>query len=115
VVLDDVLRDFRRLNVVLAHGGRGWWYDAAAFMALSNERVWIELSGLPPSRLREYYARHSWPRLTRRMIFATDWPGVPGIAKNARAVAALCPDEETTRLVLAGNACRVYNLKLPAG
>ena len=100
VVLDDVLRDFRRLNVVLAHGGRGWWYDACRFMALSNERVWIELSGLPPSRLREYYARHSWPRLTRRMIFATDWPGVPGIAKNARAVAALRPDQETVRLVL---------------
>jgi len=111
VYLDDVLRDFRRLHVVLAHGGRGWWYDAAAFMALSNERVWIELSGLPPSRLREYYARHNWKRLTRRMIFGTDWPGVPGIAANARAVAALCPDEETAALVLAGNACRVYNLK----
>ena len=39
ILLDDVLRDFRRLNVVLAHGGRGWWYDAAAFMALSNDRV----------------------------------------------------------------------------
>jgi uncharacterized protein len=111
VLLDDVLRDFRRLDVVLAHGGRGWWYDAAAFMALSNERVWIELSGLPPSRLREYYARHNWARLTRRMIFGTDWPGVPGIAQNARAVAALCPDETTAALVLAGNACRVYNLK----
>ena len=111
VYLDDVLRDFRRLNVVLAHGGRGWWYDAAAFMALSNERVWIELSGLPPSRLREYYARHNWARLARRMIFATDWPGVPGIAANARAVRALCPDEATAALVLAGNAMRVYDLK----
>ncbi|MEU8244655.1 amidohydrolase family protein [Nonomuraea sp. NPDC048916] len=111
ILLDDVLRDFRRLNIALAHGGRGWWYDAAAFMALSSERVWIELSGLPPSRLREYYARHNWNRLTRRMIFGTDWPGVPGIAGNARAVAALCPDEETAGLVLAGNAARVYNLK----
>jgi uncharacterized protein len=111
VLLDDVLRDFRRLNVALAHGGRGWWYDAAAFMALTNERVWIELSGLPPSRLRTYYARHDWNRLTRRMIFGTDWPGVPGIARNARAVAALCPDDETAALVLAGNAARVYNLK----
>jgi len=46
------------------------------------------------------------------MIFGTDWPGVPGIARNARAVSALCPDEETARLVLAGNASRVYNLKL---
>ena len=114
VNLDDVLRDFRELTVVLAHGGRGWWYDAAAFMALANERVWIELSGLPPSRLREYYARHNWARLTRRMIFATDWPGVPGIAANARAVRALCPDGETAALVLAGNAMRVYRLKLEA-
>jgi hypothetical protein len=112
VFLDDVLRDFRRLQVVLAHGGRGWWYDAAAFMALSSQRVWIELSGLPPSRLREYYAKHNWKRLTRKMIFGTDWPGVPGIAANARAVATLCPDRETSALVLAGNACQVYNLKL---
>ncbi|HTJ70781.1 MAG TPA: amidohydrolase family protein [Actinospica sp.] len=114
VLLDDVLRDFRTLNIALAHGGRGWWYDAAAFLALSNDRVWLELSGLPPTRLKSYYARHDWPRLTRRMIFGTDWPGVPGIAKNARAVAALCPDEETAALVLAGNAVHVYNLKVGA-
>jgi predicted TIM-barrel fold metal-dependent hydrolase len=114
ILLDDVLRDFRSLQVVLAHGGRGWWYDAAAFLALSHERVWIELSGLPPSRLRDYYARHGWSRLTRKMIFGTDWPGVPGIARNARAVAALCPSDEVAALVLAGNAARVYNLKLPA-
>jgi predicted TIM-barrel fold metal-dependent hydrolase len=114
ILLDDVLRDFRSLDVVLAHGGRGWWYDAAAFLALSHERVWIELSGLPPSRLRDYYARQSWSRLTRKMIFGTDWPGVPGIARNARAVAALCPSDEVAGLVLAGNAARVYNLKLPA-
>ena len=114
-LLFGTLRDFRALEVVLAHGGRGWWYDAAAFMALSSERVWIELSGLPPSRLRDYYAGHSWPRLTRRMIFGTDWPGVPGIARNARAVAGLCPDEQTASLVLAGNAARVYNLKPEPG
>jgi uncharacterized protein len=112
--LDDVLHDFRALNIVLAHGGRGWWYDAAAFMALSNEHVWIELSGLPPSRLQSYYSRHNWTRLSRRMIFGTDWPGIPGIAKNARAVAALCPDDETKQLVLSGNACQVYNLKVPS-
>jgi predicted TIM-barrel fold metal-dependent hydrolase len=112
ILLDAVLRDFPRLDVVLAHGGRGWWYDAAAFLALTNEHVWIELSGLPPARLQTYYARHNWQRLTRRMIFGTDWPGVPGIAANARAVAALCPDEETAALVLAGNAARVYHLEV---
>jgi uncharacterized protein len=113
VLLDNVLHDFPQLDIVLAHGGRGWWYDAAAFLALSNEHVWIELSGLPPSRLQTYYARHNWGRLTRRMIFGTDWPGIPGIAANARAVAAICPDEQTAALVLAGNAARIYNLKVP--
>ncbi|GAA4627783.1 amidohydrolase family protein [Actinoallomurus vinaceus] len=113
VLLDAVLRDFPTLNVVLAHGGRGWWYDAAAFLALSRDNVWIELSGLPPRRLPEYYARYDFSRLCRRFIFGTDWPGVPGIAANARAVAALCPDEETAALVLAGNAVRVYGLDVP--
>jgi predicted TIM-barrel fold metal-dependent hydrolase len=111
VLLDDVLHDFRTLTVVLAHGGRGWWYDAAAFLALSNERVWIELSGLPPSRLPQYYSRHNWDRLVRRFIFGTDWPGVPGIARNARAIAALCPDDESADLLLGGNAASVYHLK----
>ena len=111
IAIEDVLHDFRDLDIVLAHGGRGWWYDAAAFMALTHERVWIELSGLPPSRLRDYYAKHNWNRLTRRMIFGTDWPGAPGIAANARAVAALCLDDETAGLVLGGNAAQVYNLK----
>ena len=110
VLLDEVLRDFPTLNVVLAHGGRGWWYDAAAFLALSRGTVWIELSGLPPRRLSEYYAKHNFARLARRFIFGTDWPGVPGIAVNARAVARLCPDEETAGLVLGGNATRVYGL-----
>jgi predicted TIM-barrel fold metal-dependent hydrolase len=109
--LDDVLRDFRRLSVVLAHGGRGWWYDAAAFLALHDPRVWIDLGGLPPARLKAYYAKHNWNRLIRKMIFGTDWPGIPGIGANARAVAELCPDDETRRLVLAGNAAEVYHLK----
>ena len=110
ILLDDVLRDFPRLSVVLAHGGRGWWYDAAAFLALANPNVWIELSGLPPSRLTTYYQRHNWNRLTKKMIFGTDWPDIPGIAANARAVAALLPDDATTELVLSGNAIGVYRL-----
>ena len=40
--------------------------------------------------------------------------GVPGTAKNARAVAALCPDADTADLVQACKAARVYSLRLPA-
>ncbi|MEO7058228.1 MAG: amidohydrolase family protein [Lapillicoccus sp.] len=105
--LVPVVRDFPGLHVILAHGGRGWWYDAAAFLALTHETVWIELSGLPPKRLPEYYARHDLSRLARRWIFGTDWPGVPGIARNATAVADLLPDDVAT-LVLGGNAMSLY-------
>jgi uncharacterized protein len=107
-LLDAVLRDFPDLHVVLAHGGRGWWYDAAAFLAQSRDTVWLELSGLPPKRLPDYYARFDLPRLARKWIFGTDWPGVPGQAVNARAVTGLGLDDEVAALVLGGNAMAVY-------
>ena len=104
-----VLRQFPDLTVVLAHGGRGWWYDAAAFLALSQPNVWIELSGLPPKRLPTYYARHDIGRLARKWIFGTDWPGVPGTAINARAVAGLGLPDDVVPLVLGRNALDVYH------
>jgi predicted TIM-barrel fold metal-dependent hydrolase len=76
-LLLPVLRDFPGLTVVLAHGGRGWWYDAAASLALLHENVWIELSGLPPQRLPHYYARFDLRRLARKFIFGTDWQACP--------------------------------------
>jgi uncharacterized protein len=112
--LYPVIRQFPDLDVVLAHGGRGWWYDAAGFLALSNPRVWIELSGLPPKRLPEYYQRYDLARLARKWIFGTDWPGVPGTAVNARAVAGLGLPDDVVPLVLGGNALRVYRGLDPA-
>ena len=84
--LNDVVDDFRELTLVLAHGGRGWAYDVAAVLALGRPNVWIEISGLPPKRLPEYFARFDLARLAERFIFGTDWPGVPGIRANAEAV-----------------------------
>jgi uncharacterized protein len=115
IYTEDVAKDFPELTIVLAHGGRGWWYDAAAFLALMRDRVWIELSGLPPKKLPEYYARHDLDRLGRKFIFGTDWPGVPGIRANAEAVAALGFAEDVLEGILAGNAERVYGLgELPS-
>jgi uncharacterized protein len=108
ILLDPVLRDFPGLDIVLAHGGRGWWYDAAAALALLHQNVWIELSGLPPHRLPDYYARFDLRKLARKFIFGTDWPGVPGIARNARALAGLGLGDELLAAVMSENALRVY-------
>ncbi len=113
VLLDDVLRDFPGLTVVLAHGGRGWWYDAAAFLALSRPNVWLEVSGLPPQRLPDYYGR-SLRRLAARMVFGTDWPGVPGVERNARALEKVLLEAGCTAAEVAaawgGNAARIFGL-----
>ncbi len=112
-LLDAVLRDFPDLQVVLAHGGRGWWYDAAAFLAVSRPNVWIELSGLPPKKLPQYYRNFDLGRLGRKFIFATDWPGVPGIGVNASVVAGLGFDRDTLERIFWRNAFDVYDLGAP--
>lgn len=99
---------FGDLQFVFAHGGRGWWYDVAAFMAQAKPNVWLDLAGLPPRKLPEYYARFDLNRLARKMIFGTDWPGVPGVARNAESVAALGLDDDVLAGVLGGNALRVF-------
>ncbi len=113
VLLDEVFRDFPDLTVVLAHGGRGWWYDQAAFLALMKPNIWLEVSGLPPHRLADYFGS-SLRRLASKMIFGTDWPGVPGVQRNARALEKVlldagCPAGQVAA-AWGGNAARVFGL-----
>jgi uncharacterized protein len=113
ILLDEVFRDFPDLVVVLAHGGRGWWYDQAAFLALMKPNVWLEVSGLPPQRLPDYYGR-SLRRLADKMIFGTDWPGVPSVEANARALEKVLLDAGCTSEQVAAawgrNAAAVFGL-----
>ncbi|MEU6355280.1 amidohydrolase family protein [Streptomyces sp. NPDC047072] len=104
----DVVEDFPDVQVVFAHGGRGWWYDTAAFLAVTRPNVWLDLAGLPPRKLPEYYARFDLERLAARWIFGTDWPGVPGAARNIAALRSLGLPEDTVRAVLSGNAAKVF-------
>ncbi|GAA2459612.1 amidohydrolase family protein [Actinomadura vinacea] len=106
----DVIEDFPDVHFVFAHGGRGWWYDTAAFLALSRPNVWLDLAGLPPKRLPEYYARFGPSRLASRWIFGTDWPGAPGAARNVAALRDLGLPPDTLSAVLSGNAVRIFSL-----
>ena len=112
-LLDPVFRDFPDLTVILAHGGRGWWYDQAAFLALMRPSTWLEVSGLPPARLPDYYGR-SLARLAAKMVFGTDWPGVPGVRHNASALEqvlrAAGSGDHDVALALGGNAVRLFGL-----
>jgi predicted TIM-barrel fold metal-dependent hydrolase len=105
-----VAADFPGVQFVLAHGGRGQWYADAARLTLDRANIWIDLAGLPPKRLPGYYAGFDLTELATKWIFGTDWPGVPGIANNVRALSALALPDTTLTAVLGGNASRLYQL-----
>ena len=107
-LLMDVVEDFPGVDFVFAHGGRGWWYDSAAFIALAKPNVWLDLAGLPPKKLPEYYSRFGLERLATKCIFGTDWPGVPRTSRNVSALRELGLPDGILRGVLSGNAAKIF-------
>lgn len=108
LALDDVANDFPNLKIVMAHSGRGFWYDRAFFLARLHENVYMEVAGLPPQRLLEYF-----PELERnadKVIFGTDWPGMPYIKRNVELIRKLPLKESTICKILGENAARVLKL-----
>ena len=53
--VDDVAIDFPKLTILLAHGGRPLWMEAAFFVVRRHPNVFLEVSGIPPAKLLEYF------------------------------------------------------------
>ncbi len=97
--LDDVALDFPDLTILMAHGGRPLWMDEAFFILRRHRNVHLELSGIPPARIPDYF-----PRLQEvgdRVVWGTDWPspGVRDLRQNLDQFLALdLPDELKDRI-----------------
>ncbi|QXE91317.1 amidohydrolase family protein [Geomonas subterranea] len=107
--LDDVAVDFPSLNLVMAHSGRGFWYDRAFFLSRLHPNVYMELSGLPPAKLLTYFPELA--RNTGKTIFGSDWPAMPHIRHNMEAIAKLPLSPEGAAAILGGNAARILKLE----
>jgi len=106
--LDDVAIDFPNLTIVMAHGGRPLWMEEAFFVLRRHPNVYLELSGIPPARLLEYF-----PRLTdigHKTIWGTDWPspGVHDLRKNLDAFRALPLSADVQRAILSDTSLRLF-------
>ena len=109
VYLDDVAVDFPDLKIIQAHSGRGVWYQAAFSLTQMHENVYMEISGLPPQNLLNYF-----PDLERncdKVIFGTDWPVVPGIRHNVEKIRGLPLSAEAKERILGGNAARILKIQ----
>ena len=109
--IDDVAVDFPDLRIVMAHGGRPLWMSTCFFLMRRHPNVWLDLSGIPPRSLPEYFPRLR--EVSDRVLFGTDWPspGVKDIGENLRAVLDL-PDDyldaKARRAIVQDNALRLY-------
>ena len=74
--LDDVAIDFPKLTIIMAHGGRPLWMDEAFFILRRHQNVHLDVSGIPPLKLTEYFPRLN--ELADRVLWGTDWPS-PGV------------------------------------
>lgn len=108
VHLDDIAVDFPGLNILLVHGGRGLWYDKAAFLAKLHGNVYIEVAGLPPRNLLKYFP--DLERIGHKVVFGSDWPANPGIRSNMQEIAKLGLTAETVENILGNTAARLLGL-----
>ncbi|GAB4322992.1 MAG: amidohydrolase family protein [Candidatus Zixiibacteriota bacterium] len=108
--LDDVACDFPSLKIVLAHSGRPLWVETAKFLARRHANVHLDLSGIPPHRIPEYFP--DLPRFADKVMWGTDWPGpgVPSMDGNLRHFLAQGHPTGVLSPVLRGNALRVFGL-----
>ncbi len=82
IYLDDVALDFPKLKILMAHGGRPLWMDTAFFLLRRHTNMYLDISGIPPKALLEYFPRLE--QIAHKTLFGSDWPGpgVPDIRKN---------------------------------
>jgi predicted TIM-barrel fold metal-dependent hydrolase len=106
--VDDVAIDFPKLPILLAHGGRPLWMEAAFFLVRRHPNVYLEVSGIPPAKLLEYFPRLE--SIAHKTIWGTDWPspGITSMRVNVDAFLALPLSDEAKRRILSENAASLW-------
>jgi predicted TIM-barrel fold metal-dependent hydrolase len=104
--LDDVAVDFPDLTIVMAHSGRGFWYNQCFFLSRLHKNVYMDITGLPPQNLLSYFPDLEKNR--EKIIFGSDWPTIPtSIGKNIEAIKSLPLSDNTIEAILFRNAYKI--------
>lgn len=106
--LDDVAVDFPDLPIVIVHSGRGFWYQQAFFLARLHENVYMEVAGLPPQKLLDYFPELD--RIADKVLFGSDWPSIKDIGQNIDTIRSLPLPEAAKENILGKNAAKLLNL-----
>jgi predicted TIM-barrel fold metal-dependent hydrolase len=101
--IDDVAIDFPELRIIMAHGGRPLYMAEAFFILRRHRQVWLDLSGIPPRSILEYFPRIE--EIGGQVVWGTDWPspGVSGMRMNVDQFLGLPLSESFKRAVVQEN------------
>ncbi len=107
--VDDVAVDFPRLKILLAHGGRPLWMNTAFFLVRRHPNVYLDISGIPPKALLQYFPRLE--EIATKSLFGTDWPGpgVPDIGGNLADFRALPLSSAAKEQILSKTAASLWS------
>lgn len=106
--LDDVAIDFPKLKILMAHGGRPIWMQTAFFLLRRHKNVYLDISGIPPKLLLQYFPRLE--EIAYKTLFGTDWPspGVADIKQNKDQFLALPLSQQAKDQVLSKTALTIW-------
>lgn len=106
--LDDVAIDFPDLPLVMAHGGRPLYMEEAFFILRRHRNVRLDVSGIPPLKLLDYFPRLS--EIVDRVLWGTDWPspGVKDLRGNIDQFLTLPLSDGHRRAILERNALTLF-------
>ena len=77
-------------------------------LARMRPNVWMELSGLPASRIAREFPELE--RVRDRVLFGSDWPSSPSVSRLAREFEQLPFSRELVEGALWRNASRLFGL-----
>jgi len=108
MLCDDVSIDYPNLVVILAHGGRPLWMNEAFFLVRRHKNMYMDISGIPPHKLMEYFPRIE--DIADKVLWGTDWPspGVTEMKVNVEKFNALAIEPAAKRKILYDNAARLF-------
>lgn len=108
IYLDDVAVDFPKLKILMAHGGRPLWMETAFFLIRRHKNMYLDISGIPPKRLLEYFPRLE--EIASKTLFGTDWPGpgVPDVKQNLDEFRGLSLSDQAKQQILSETALGIW-------
>ena len=108
--LDDVANDFPKLNIIMSHGGRPFWMDKAFFIMRRFKNIWLDISGIPPKRLLDYFPR--FEIIAERCVYGSDLPspGVKGLKGNLEEFLSLRIPKDLKEKITVKNFDKVYRI-----